>query len=176
VIAKARYFRRTLERFGVHGKFLINTEMALICWECPTLESHEVTKAYYVAQAYAATIAEGVTASLWYSLFGWFGSHLLGGDMMPTRAFSAYTVARKKLGTAAFVGAIQPGDVGGSGEVLGYKFKRDGRDVWLIWSKNGQTQSIRLPSSPASITGAMGERVNPATKYALTIAPVYVEW
>jgi hypothetical protein len=176
VIAKTRYIRRVLSRYGVEGKFLMNTEMALICWDCPPLERHEITKAYYVAQSFAATIAEGLTASIWYILFGWQGSHLLIGNYEPTLAFTAFTVARSKLGDVTYVEPIRPSDVGGSTDVLGYKFKRSGRDVWVIWSKDGQTQSIRFPTRPSSLTGALGAAIQPDIDYDLTVAPVYVEW
>ena len=82
VIAKAEFIKQVLNTYDVTGKFLMNTESAIICG-CPNdppggpgCESapdspFEQTKANYVTQVYASAIAEGLSANIWYHVFGW---------------------------------------------------------------------------------------------------------
>ncbi|MBE3118145.1 MAG: cellulase family glycosylhydrolase, partial [Candidatus Atribacteria bacterium] len=92
-IAKAEFIKSVLSRYGVTGKFLMNTEVALVCGDADGSQSYckttdfETTKAYYVAQTYAVAIAEGLRANIWYSVLGWRNSELLNADLSPRPAY-----------------------------------------------------------------------------------------
>ena len=126
------------------------------------------TKAYYIPQAYSAAIAEGLTTNIWYSFEGWFFSEL------NEPAYTAFKVARNKLGDVTYTGEVTGGDVGASG-VKGYKFSRNGKALWVIWSLDGN-RNITLPSAPAAITDALGASVSSASTLELTVKPLYIEW
>jgi hypothetical protein len=67
-IAKAAYLRSLLDsaEFGVKGKYLINTEVALLCDTCIDDQAFEKVKANYVAEAYATTLSEDLKVA-WYT-------------------------------------------------------------------------------------------------------------
>lgn len=170
LIAKARFITDLFGQFGVTDKLLMNTEVGVLCYKCSApLSNFNSTKAYYIPQAYAAAIAEGLAANIWYSFEGWFFSEL------NEPAYTAFKVARNKLGGADYKGEVTGADVGASG-VKGYKFDVNGRSVWVIWSLDGSNKNITLPSAPSAITDALGAAVSSASTLQLTVKPLYIEW
>ncbi len=67
---------------GILNKFLIDSENGYLCYwtGCATTSAFETIKAYYVAESYAAAIAEGVRANIWYSFPGWYNSGFVTSD------------------------------------------------------------------------------------------------
>lgn len=171
LIAKARFIRNVLSQFGAGDKQLMNTEVGLLCYQCGASlpASFLTTKAYYVPQAYAAAMAEKLTANVWYSFEGWEGSDLSG------QALDAFKVARNKLGTATYVGEVASGDVGSAG-VKGYKFTSNGKNLWVIWSLDGGAKNVTLPGTPAAITDALGANQPASASFQLTVKPLYIEF
>jgi hypothetical protein len=170
LIAKANFIKSVLNQFGVTGKFLINTEVGMICYKCASFPSNfEESKAYYIPQAYGAAIAVGLVGNVWYSYEGWFGSQLI------EPSYTAFKTAAVKLGGATYVGPIGNGDVGTAG-VKGYKLARDGKNVWVIWSGDGGAKSVTLPAAPTSIVDALGATQAAAASFQLTVKPLYIEF
>jgi hypothetical protein len=175
VIAKTRYFRDLLAAYGHPEKFLMNTEVALICGRdgtepsCQTAE-FDLTKAYYVPQAYASALAEGLTANVWYSLFGWRGSQLLGFENRPLPVYDAYRFAASQ-----FRGATYTGDLDQFPGVKGYEISRDNVRVWIVWSLDGQPHTVQLPSLPTAIYDVFGATLTASQEVTVTLAPIYIE-
>ena len=190
LIAKAHFLRNLMEAYNVSGKFLMNTETALLCGPAqdppggPGCESDpgsvfEQTKAYYVTQSYAAAIAEGLRANIWYSLSGWRNSGLLYADLSPRPAYLAFQFIRQKLEDVIFIGAITSQDTGDTSGLLGYKFQRaDGRLIWVIWSKDGVARTIPLTNPPLGVWDALGDQVTmlDSTSLTVTVKPLFIEW
>ncbi len=180
-IAKAQFINSLLSQYGVTGKYLMNTESALICGktgqEAPCVtDDMAYTKAYYIAQAYAAAIAQGLRANIWYSALGWRASGLLNGDLSPQPAYTAFKFATSELANAAYAGNIVSADLGGVSGVMGYKFQRGSRRVWIVWSLDGSTHSITLPGVPVAAWDALGNSVTKAATMDVTLNPLYLEW
>jgi hypothetical protein len=171
LIVKSQFVKSVLNQFGVHGKFLINTESGVLCWSCvPPLPSNFAnTKAYYIAQAYSAAIAEGLVGNVWYSYEGWNSSEL------SEPAYTAYKTASSILQDATYAGPIGNGDVGTAG-VRGYKFVREGKSIWVIWSLDGGAKNVTLPGTPAAITDAVGVAQAASASFQLSIKPLYIRW
>jgi hypothetical protein len=176
MIAKTEFIQSVLSSYTVSGKFLMNTEAALVCGTfegagsyCQT-EDFETTKAYYVAQVYAAAIAQGLRANIWYSVLGWRNSGLLNADLSPRPAYTAFKIARRELRDAVFVGEIT--EYAG---VMGYKFQRGNRRIWVLWSLDGNPHSITLSSVPLAAWDALGVSVIPASSMNITLNPLYLE-
>lgn len=171
LIAKTQFVKSVLNQFGVTGKALVNTESGLLCFFCAARPSNfEVTKAYYVPQAYAAAIAEGLAGNVWYSWEGWFFSELIDP------AYTAFKTANSILLDAKYTGQVSAGEVGASG-VRGYKFTRDGKQIWVIWSLDGATKNVTLsPGAPAVVTDALGAAQPASASFALTVKPLYIQW
>lgn len=181
LIVKSRFLKSVMQKYKVTGKYIINTELAVICDSCSTNgggqtnnSSYETTKAYYITQGMAAAMAEGHLAITWYSLGGWWGSALWDGAN-PKPALIAFGVGRQRIGGATYIGEISSTDVGVSG-LAGYKFKRGNTDVWLVWSRGGATKTATFARMPADITDALGVSYAPAQSFAINIKPVYIEF
>lgn len=173
-IAKADFVASVLSSGGA-SKFLMNTESALLCDSCTSDAAFETAKAYYVTQDYAAAIAQGIRANLWYSVLGWRNSGLLEADLTPRLAYTATLFARTELGAPTFTGKITSSDIGGTLGVAGYKFYRDGRAVWVLWSQDGIPHIATFPSVPLAVWDALGNSVTPAGSLTIDLKPLYVE-
>ncbi len=175
LIAKSGYIKSLLAEYGVTGKLLLNTENALHCNPCTLDATFELTKAYYVAQTFAAALREGLTANLWFSLYGWHSSGLLDLDNTELDAYRAYNFASSMLYGTKFEGDI-PGDPG----VRAYKFRNTPRTIWVLWSKDGDNHNITLPSTPTAgyhVDGSpLGTGILSGVSLLVTLEPVYIEW
>jgi len=182
IAAKANYVRSLLSTYAVAGKYLLNTESAML-WGCPggCTSDFEWTKAYYLAHAYGMAISLDLKANVWYSVLGWPGRNtaLLRSDLTPYPAYSAFKAGRAVLGDAAPLGQIAPADVGGAAGVVGYKFKRGTNVVWLIWSQDNGSHTVTLPKVPVGVWDVLGNRL-PASASLTLSAPgrllAYVEF
>jgi len=171
VIAKAGFVKSVLTAYGFSGKFLMNTETAILCRSCSNDAIYETTKAYYVTQAYAAALAQGLRASVWYSVLGWQNSGLLNPDLTPRPAYTAFQFACSELRDATFVREITEYD-----HVKGYEFNRGDRRIWLLWSLDGASHPINLPGVPLAIYHVDGMPVPPVGSLTVTLEPLYLEW
>lgn len=176
LIAKTRYLRSILAAYGHADKFLMNTEVALLCGrdgteaECRT-QDFALTKAYYVAEANAAALAQGLYANIWYNLTGWRASGLVDKSLKPYPVYDADKFSAAQLKGAAFVSNVT--DFQG---VKGYEFSQEGKRMWLLWSLDGNDHTIQLPSVPTSIHDVFGAALPSQKSITVTLAPVYLEW
>lgn len=179
-IAKARFLRQVLANNGVSGKFLMNTESALICQpdnagvgcESDDNSLYEQSKAHYLAQAFAAAVAEDFRANFWFTaVTGWRHSELINGDLTPRPAYTAFKVAREQISNAVFSREITE-----YANIMGYELTRPGHRLWVIWSLDGNPQPITLPGTPVSITDALGNAIPPGSSVAPTSRPLYLDW
>ena len=169
VTAKARFIKEVLNANGALNKILINTETALICYACTGKgDAFEESKAYYVPEAYAAAMAEGLRAQVWYSWQGWNNSGL--NDPAYPKALQAYTVATRKLSEAAFLREV-PGLTG----VKAYEFLKGTRKLWVAWSLDGAAHTIALPTPSVLVEDVYGAAQPTGSSAAITLKPVYIE-
>lgn len=180
LIAKSRYLRERLAARNISGKFLMNTEVGLVVFggtlagTFPQPE-RELTKAYYVAQAYSAAIHEELVANIWFELRGWNGSGLIDSNGNDTKAMTAFKHARNVIGSASKLAVITSADLGGTPNVLGYKLSRNGRQVWVVWSRDGVARTATVAQTPANVTDALGATVS-KTAIPISVNPVYIEF
>jgi len=178
-IYKTRYIIDLLSKFGYSpsDKLLLNTESAIICSEdYPCDETpysdFELTKAYYLVQAYTVAKAEGLNANIWYSAIGWRNSGLLYPDLSHHNAYDAYVITRAMLANSHFVQELHMYN-----GIAQYEFTRaSGRKLWVIWSRDGESHPITLPSTPTNIVDALGNPVPVSSNLIIDIKPVYIEW
>ncbi len=189
-IEKASYLNSILSKYGVTGKYLLNTEDAINCSVCngvpvppynedPT-PAFETTKAYYITQAYAGAINTGLKANLWYSLLGWayYNTELLNSNLTEREGFIAYRVASQKLAGVSNLGSITNADISSTTGIKGYKFSYRNRKIWVVWSLDGNDHAVTLLSGDtlAAITDALGAAQPLSTSITITIKPIYIEW
>jgi hypothetical protein len=183
VIAKARYIKKVLANYRVTGKYLMDTEAALLCWDCTAAHQYEKAKAWYLPELVAAGMAEGVSVVVWYSYEGWLGSGLTDAADNPLPALKAFELARVQFGAATYRGRIVPADVGGATGITGYKFEQGNRTVWLLRSLDSRNRIAQFRIAPTRISDPLGGSIVPTTSkltstvsLTLTLQPVYVEW
>ena len=176
LIAKARFIKKTLSAYKVTGKFLMDTEVGLLCTPCSALMQHELGKAWYMPEMYAAALSEGVQTALWFSLEGWLNTQLVDGSLNSLPGYDALRVARNKFGTATYLGRITSTDVGGVYGITGYKFKQGNRIIWLVRSTDTLKRSLKLATLPTTMSDPLGNPILPSRNPAMTLQPVYIEW
>lgn len=176
-IAKVHYLRSLLASYGHPEKFLMNTENALLCSgggsgpDCPTTEFSD-TKAYYLVQAFTTARAEGFIANIWYDLYGWRGSGLMDpNNNQPLPAYLALSFNIQELEGSAFWGELTnyPG-------VRGYEFHSSEKVIWVVWSADGETHTVKLPELPGAIFDYAGTSVPVTQDLPITLTPMYIEW
>lgn len=176
LMAKADYLQNLLGQYGFGSKYLINSEVALLCGSsgsedmCKTPEFAS-TKANYVAQAYAAALARGLRANIWYSLIGWRGSALTDRKLQPLLAYQAYRFAAEQLGRAVYEGNLTEYP-----DVIGFRFNRVDDRLWVLWALDDGTHELQLPDIPRAIYDSLGNPQTLSQELMITHAPVYVQW
>lgn len=186
IIAKSNYLKGLLEdpTYGLSEKFLVILESAIRCntvwgFDCGT--NFEITKAYYLAQAYTVAIAQGLLGNTWYSLTGWPDNNtgLLDGSLNPLPAFHTYSFFTYELGGSTFVRVIPPSELQNQ-PVFGYEFDRGDFNIWVLWSKDGVSNTVTLPSLPFSIretsTTGQVDVIPLSTSIDVTLAPIFIYW
>lgn len=169
LVAKTRFIKELLAQYGVKGKYLINTETGLLCYQCQTVPvEFEITKANYVPQTYAMASAEGLSANVWYSLSGWQDSGLVNKNG-PTLAHKAYLVWNAQTKNAQFVREV----ISNNG-IKAYEYKRGEKRLWVVWSLDGSSKPIKLPSAATSIVDVYGN-AKPNSITQIDITPLYIE-
>lgn len=172
---KTSFLRALLKHYGVQGKELLNTELALLCpsqnkEDCNSRDFN-LTKAYYAAQAYASAQMEGLTTVIWYSNPFWRGSGLFDQQLQPLPVYSAIRVSSQAIGKATFVKEISqyPG-------VKGYEFQQDRSQIWILWSLDGKPHIVNLPQQPELIYDALGDKMTISNQVSVGLKPLYLEW
>jgi hypothetical protein len=168
--AKLKFLKSVLAGYGITGKFFQNTELALLC-DANCGPAFDQTKADYLAEVYAAAVADGLTANVWYSLSGWRNSGLLDSRNQPVPAFAAYRFSSQELHDAFY-----KRDVTDFPGLSGFEFEHGGGRVWVLWSADGGSHLANLPSMPAAVDAVDGTPISPTTSLAVGIEPRYVEW
>ena len=176
LLAKVDYLRELLTTYGHPDKFLMNTEVALLCGRTGTEDmclgdDYANTKAYYAVQAHVAAHSVGVVANIWFSVEGWRGSALLDADSQPLPVYLAISNYAERLGVLAPLGKVD-----GFQDVSIYEFRGDGRTVWVAWSLDGLPYEISLPALPDAMYDVYGSSLSPSLQLTVTLAPVYIEW
>ena len=172
---KAEFIRGVLSQYGWQNKFLMNTEMALICGNgteprCQAKEFQD-TKAAYVVEAYVAALSEGLRAGVWYTLLGWRGSGLLDGQRQPTPAYWAYRNAAQE-----FAGVLDVQEQSLGAGIKAFELRRSTGKLWVIWAADAAEHTISLPSTPQSVTDISGQAQPGGESITVGPMPLYVTW
>jgi hypothetical protein len=188
VVAKSRYIKNTLSAYGASGKFLMNTETGLLCGgaldppggsgcESTPDSSFEKLKASYVPQTYAAAIAEGLVANIWYTPRGWRNSGLLNSDLTPRPAYHAFVLAHDMLKNAAFIREVNEF---ASDQIFGYEFMEGMRKFWIVWTLDGKSHDMNLQVSPIAVWDEVGLPVyangNAGILTIEGLKTIYIDW
>lgn len=186
LLAKMDYINELLAEYNASDKMILNTENAVlwICdddpttvfpFECADPGTYETTKAYYLAQTFAAAIRDGLEANIWFSLFGWRESGLIEVNNTTLPAYDAFKFSSQQLAGARYVR-----DVTEYANVRAYEFWNYPNRIWVLWSLDGSARTITLPSAPTGGYHVDGTPLEPnllnGTNLTVTLEPVYIDW
>jgi hypothetical protein len=166
---KTAFLRGVLNKYGFGNKPLLNTEVALLCVnDCDA--DFELTKAYYLARAYADAIKAGLQANVWYTVApSWRNTSLLSSDGSPNPAYEAYQFAHQMMSDATSISELSL-----NSSVHGYELRFPGKRVWLLWATLGQSSGIQLPAVPQGIYDTLGNFQGTSQSLVVDFRPVYV--
>jgi len=168
--SKADFIREVLVEYEVSGKYLLNTESALI-YDGNCDLNCETTKAYYLVQSFATALQEGLLGNVWYSVYGWRNSELLDQNGKPLPAYYAFEFARNEIRDAAFIQEIS-----NYPDVKVLEFDRGDRRIWVLWSTIAEKQAITLPGTPVAAWDYLGIQVSASDEMEIDMTPLYLEW
>lgn len=169
--AKVDYLKSGLARFNVQGKYIMSTEVALLC-DVNCTDVYEQTKAHFVAQTYTDAIVEGLLTNVWFNSLGtWRNSGLLYEDLTPRPAYYAYKFASQELADAKFADELTSVD-----GVKIFVLRRVDRRIWVVYSWDGQQHKVSLPGIPLAAYDTFGNPISRQSTIYVTGAPVYLEW
>jgi hypothetical protein len=176
ILAKGKFIKELLNRYGAGDKAIMNTEGAIMCGRGAAEEycngDFELTKAYYLAEYMVAGSSIGLETSIWYATIGWRYSGLFNADGTPTLAYDSFTFATQRLDNAVFSREITQ-----YADVFAYEFKEGSRTTWFLWSKDGNAHTITLPLRPQYIWDVLGSpQAVTGTSITITVKPMYIQW
>lgn len=164
ILAKSNFLRSVLAQYGYSHKYLMNTEVGLVCgddyiqaWcEDPVYSiSFQNTKAYYVVQAYVYARWLNFKTNVWFTYYGWRSTDLWSSvTEQPEAAYHAYDFVSQKINRSSAVNEITSYN---NSYVKGYEFVRSNHRIWVLWYVGGDpangsaTTTINLPGTPTAI-------------------------
>ena len=105
----------------------------------------------------------------------WSNTSLLKNDLTYTDAFWAFQTAKNSLRDSDSFSKISEPPV--EPEVVGYKFNRGDRIIWLVWSLDGSTHPFS-PSrgEPDAAWNVLNEPEVTSSTMQVGMEPIYLEW
>jgi len=181
LIKKVNYLNYVLNLYNVGNKYLINTEVALICYQYGTEPycsepTFQDTKAFYAVQGYVAAFVAKLKANLWYSINGFRGSGLFWAGLVPTPSYYAYNFMSNLLHDARSVKEIN-----NYPSVKAYEFPMGNQRIWVLWSADGNSHPVNFGGTPESLwkwdfANDHYESVTPESSMTIGVDPVFLEW
>lgn len=174
VLGKLSYIRELMAAYGMNKPVML-TEASLICSECsPPPNRFFNEQADYVVWLFTRTWAAGIHGVIWFTFDGpgWRSGGLLDENQLPRKSYDALKFMTQMLGKAYYMGVVNqfPG-------VTGYRFQDGSRKVWVIWSTDGQDQTIQLPSGVTTVYNRAGVVITiPSDRVLVVNRPLYLEF
>ncbi len=168
--AKADFIKNVLGAYGAGNKYLLATEVALVCSsDCTT--DFENTKAYYIAQVYGSAYSRGVRAAMWYAtLASWKSSDILFANLTPRPGYYAFQFGSAKLDGVKFWRNLTP-----TPGVTGFEFSLPDRRIWLVWSLDGADHILSLTEVPTAVYDVDGDPITANRTMTIGKEPYYIE-
>lgn len=174
--AKTSYIRSLLNVYGLTNKYLMNTEVALMCGRTGSeaiclSDDFLKTQSIYVVKSYVMALAEGLKANIWYNGVGWRATSLWDTQGTTFPSYISYQFVASQLQGAQFVKEVDqfPG-------VKGYEFTRNNQRFWVLWSLDGAEHTVQLDSSPIAMSDVSGNGLATDVEIKITLAPIYILW
>ena len=177
VTGKIDYIREIMAAYNL-DKPIIHTEGSLICPEWNASQCNPPVDAFYEAQAdyvvrlYVQNWADGLFGTIWYQFEGpgWRFGGLLDEEQNPKLAFDALSFLTDELSEAEYSGEVTQYE-----SLVGHKFVKQDRHVWVIWSPDEVETQIQLPDNVMAVLNKYGEDITPPGRDITVNSPIYLE-
>ena len=172
VLGKISFIREVMANYGLN-KPIMHTEGSLICPYCesPTAGFLEA-QADFVIWLYVRNIAEGLKSTIWYQFNGpgWRFSGMLDENQEPKPAYRVLEFLTQEL-----AGAIYRFPIVQYPALKGYEFRNSQNRIWILWSPDGSSYTIGLPSGYQRVLDKYGTDITPSTNSLSVNSPIYIE-
>lgn len=173
VLGKLNFIRELMSAYGMNKPVML-TEASLICAECnPPPNRFFNEQADYVVWLFTRAWAAGIHGVTWFTFDGpgWRNGGLLDENQLPRKSYDALKFMTQLIGRAYYTGVVNQ-----FSGVSGYKFQEGTRKVWVIWSTDGQDQTIQLPSGVTTVYNRAGNVITPPGQELVVNRPIYLEF
>jgi hypothetical protein len=167
VLGKLDFLREVMGKFGVNKPVMMN-EGGLLCAPGATCsETIRPVQANYAVRLYSRSIANGLMASIWYTLDypGWYNGALLDQTSGPRPAFNTIKWMSIKLAGGQFAGTIS------TGQLEGYAIRNGGKTYRVYWTNDGSTVPVSIPAG--TVYNMYGQSI--AYNGTVGFEPIFVE-
>jgi hypothetical protein len=159
---KTNYLRSKLNTYGHSNLPLLVTESGYHSNADPRWPSTPEIQSDYVVRLFTQAIASDVRVMIWFSWTDlpdyWAANGLLDRNRQPKSAYYALSVARRKLGEAAFRFRLSASEIGNS-DVETYLFHGTYGPLYVVWANGSDTREVKLPGEIARVSGLGDETV-----------------
>ena len=157
LVGKANYLRNKLAEYGIE-KPIICTETGWHSNNNEPFPSSPQMQAEYVVKTFAQGIAARLPIVIWFMMvdlktYPWRNG-LITEELTPKPAYYAYQVARRELGRATIKQILDSTE-----DIEGYLFANgpEGKDIYVLWSKQEVTRTISLDMPYVKVIDLYGE-------------------
>jgi hypothetical protein len=177
VAGKIDYIQELLAKYNL-DKPIIHTEGSLICPEWNSSQCNPPVDAFYEAQAdyvvrlYVQNWADDLFGTIWYQFEGpgWRFGGLLDEDQNPRPSFEALSFLTVELSEAGYSGEVTQYE-----SLVGHKFLKPDKQIWVVWSPDEVETQIQLPENLLVVFNKYGEDITPPGKDITVSCPIYLE-
>lgn len=183
VVGKIEFLQELLQAYGT-SKPLFMTEFSLLCRadfqmcdpDDPTSLYDEFLEAQanWVVEGNVRNWVLGVDATIWYTLTpGWNNGGLIDANRDPKPAYNAFSFMTQELDKAYYLGPVPA-----ASNLEGYRFRRSGTDVWVVWAWDRTSTSMPAPAGAQRVLDKYGTVLydTGSVPSSLTVgSPMYIE-
>jgi hypothetical protein len=185
---KTNYLRSKLEAYGLGSLPFVITEAGHHSNAYPEQPSSPEIQSAYVVKLFTQAISSNIQAMIWFSWYDltgyWAATGLLTVNLEPKPSYTAFRVARNKLGTSLFQRRLTTDEVGSS-DVEAYLFHKS-NPIYVVWVDGTAVRQVKLPGHSARVSDPLDTTIanlldanDGRTDGMITVtassSPIYVE-
>jgi hypothetical protein len=116
--------------------------------------------------------ADDLFGTIWYQFEGpgWRFGGLLDEDQNPRPSFEALSFLTVELSEAGYSGEVTQYE-----SLVGHKFLKPDKQIWVVWSPDEVETQIQLPENLLVVFNKYGEDITPPGKDITVSSPIYLE-
>ena len=142
---KANYLRSKLASYGFGSLPFVITEAGHHSNAYPEQPSTPEIQSAYVVKLFTQAISSNIQTMIWFSWYDlsgyWAATGLLTTSLEPKPSYTAFRVARNKLGASQFQRRLTTAEVGSS-DVEAYLFRKS-NPIYVVWVDGAAVRQVK---------------------------------